>query len=272
MNPEETIREAAEETLQPRRPGQPGGVLPVERILQKLDSLLYQKKFEDAVRHLEYWLNEAESLGDRRGELSLLNEAVGLFRKLEREDRTFSYCEKALALAQQPEWENSITQGTTFLNVATAYKAFGHSAQALVLYERAKTIFEVETDPDLRRLGGLYNNMALALADEKEYDRARELFVQALDIMSRVEGGEPEIAVTCCNLADLVQASRGWEQGQEEIRAWLNRAMENLRQAPTRDGYYAFVCEKCAPVFHFYDMENYERELKEQIERIHERT
>ena len=39
-----------------------------------------------------------------------------------------------------------------------------------------------------------------------------------------------------------------------------------------RDGYYAFVCEKCASVFGYYGRFFYEKELTERARRIYERT
>ena len=47
--------------------------------------------------------------------------------------------------------------------------------------------------------------------------------------------------------------------------------MMNTESLP-RDGYYAFVCEKCAPVFGYYGYFLTERELNRRAREIHERA
>ena len=39
-----------------------------------------------------------------------------------------------------------------------------------------------------------------------------------------------------------------------------------------RDGYYAFVCEKCAPAFEYYGYFLAAEDLKERAKRIYERA
>ena len=74
--------------------------------------------------------------------------------------------------------------------------------------------------------------------------------------MGHVENGELEQAITYLNMADAVEAqARVMPQDDEsatedEIERLLDTAFD-LLDTPTlpRDGYYAFVCEKCAPAF-----------------------
>ena len=48
------------------------------------------------------------------------------------------------------------------------------------------------------------------------------------------------------------------------------RTKELLENYTLRDGYYAFVCEKCASVFGYYGFFMYEKELHERSRRIYE--
>ena len=52
----------------------------------------------------------------------------------------------------------------------------------------------------------------------------------------------------------------------------FNKAMKILDDYENRDGYYAFVCEKCASVFGYYGHFFYEKELKERAKAIYERN
>jgi len=242
--------------------------IPVARVLDKLDGLLAHKDFSSAERHLDYWLEDARTVGDRRAMLAILNEQIGLFRKCGNKDRALEASEAALRLSDEVCTDGSVTLGTTLINAATAYKAFGLAERALPLYERAKIIYESHLKSDDGRLGGLYNNMALALTDLRRFSEAEELFYMALEVIERLNGGEAEMAVTYCNLADLHA-----EALDADIRPFLRRAYELLNTEGLRhDAYYAFICEKCAPSFGCYGYAQYEKELSERARLIYEGT
>jgi hypothetical protein len=66
---------------------------------------------------------------------------------------------------------------------------------------------------------------------------------------------------------------QGPEAGRARIRALVQQATVLLRdESIPRDGYYAFVCEKCAPVFGHYGYFAAETELKRRVKEIHERA
>lgn len=233
----------------------PGAVTPIPagRVLAKLDEHLGKNDYDAAERHLLYWVTEAERSGDLRGELTLVNEEIGLFRKKGMQAEALRAVKRALALLEALDLDGSIIMATTYINAATAYRAFDMAKKALPLYEDAKTIYEKNLEPGDRRLGGLYNNMALTVMELNDHARAETLFHMALAVMERVEGGEAECAVTYCNLADLAAAKYGMESGETEIGACLSKARELLdTESLPRDGYYAFICEKCAPTFGYY--------------------
>ena len=57
-------------------------MIPKERVLEKLDSLLRANDYPAAKRLLKYWLSEAEYERDFHGVLLMQNELMGLCRKL----------------------------------------------------------------------------------------------------------------------------------------------------------------------------------------------
>ena len=275
----------------------------IDRVIQKLDEHLNRNDLAAAERLLSYWRAEAEVSDDERARLTLLNEQTGLYRKLGKEKDCLAAVEAVLSFpevwaaaqgrdATQSENKEknskadfSISDATTLVNAATGLKAFGRAKEALPLYEAAKRIYEQaflprnaaengraeqSTDP---RLAGLYNNMALCLMDLGDFDRAEELFQKAMSVMALTDQGEAEMAVTCCNLADLYAKRSGLfgsmqeekipaaeeaigdpaEQAVKAIEGFMERAEALLDSAALKhDGHYAFVCEKCAPVFGCY--------------------
>lgn len=249
------------------------GFISIDRVLSKLDSYFSTNDYIGAQKHLEYWLSEAVSLGDVRNELTLCNELIGLSRKIGNKEQTFSYTERALNLVKALEIENSIGGATTYINVATAYKAFGEAKRALSLFETATDIYEKELPENDSRLGGLYNNFALALIDVADFDNAYNYYQKALSVMKNVDGGELESAITYLNIASAYEVQKGLLEADGDIFECLQKAEELLDvHKDSADGYYAFVCEKCASVFGYYGHFVYEKELLERARKIYERT
>lgn len=247
--------------------------IPLGRIIEKLDSYLNKNDYAAAERHLKYWLSEADSCHDMRGKLALFNEQIGLYRKTEKESECLTAIKNALSLADSMDMNESVTYGTTLINAATGYKAFGKAEDALPLYRKAQIIYEKALDLSDGRLGGLYNNMALTLTELKNFSEAEELFYKAIKVMEKQENGELEVAVSYLNIADLIAARDGLENGEKEIEKQLLKAEELLNtDGLPKDGYYAFVCEKCAPVFGYYGYFLTEQELNRRAREIYERT
>ena len=244
--------------------------IPLGRVLEKLDAYLGKNDYDGAERHLKYWLGEADADGDGRGAFALKNELMGLYRKVGKRDEALEFADAALELAEKLGIAESAAGGTAFVNAATVYKAFGMPEKSLELFERAREVYERELDGDDSRLGGLYNNMGLTLCDLRRFDEARELYSAALRVMEKAQYGEAERAITYLNLANLAEAQYGLEEASEEIGGLVERARELLEsEALPRNGYYAFVCEKCAPTFGYYGYFIYAKELRERAEKIY---
>ena len=87
------------------------------------------------------------------------------------------------------------------------------------------------------------------------------------------EHGEPEQAITLLNMADAAEAALGAEDAESRVAEYLDEAERLLdTESLPRNGYYAFVCEKYAPVFGHYGYFATEAELKRRAKEIHDRT
>ena len=259
--------------------GTPHGVteevraIPQKRIIEKMDEYMSRRDYAGAERHLLYWLEEAKLGRDLRGQLLLRNELTGHFRKTGDKENALQNAEEALRLVGDLDFTGTVSAGTTYTNAATAYHAFGEHQRALALFEQARAVYESRPDTDPALLGGLYNNMALCCAALKDFPRSFSFYEKAMAAMEQVPGGKLEQAITCLNMANAVEDQLGMEQGEPRIYELLDQALELLRdKAAPRNGYYAFVCEKCAPTFSYYGYFLAAEELKEQAEAIYERT
>ena len=246
--------------------------IPQQRVVQKLDEYMSRRDYDGAERHLLYWLEEAKRVRDLRGELLVHNELIGHYRKVSNGDAAFAHIDEALKLLDELDFEGSVSAGTTYVNSATACSAFGENERALALFERARAVYEANPDTRKHLLGGLYNNMALACQALGRYPEAFDLYEKAMTVMQDVAGGVLEQAITCLNMADAVAAQQGLEAGETRIFQLLDQAYELLHdESAPRDGYYAFVCEKCAPSFSYYGYFLAAEELQKTAEAIYER-
>lgn len=243
----------------------------INRIIEKLDGYLGKDDYSAAEKHLLYWLSEAENSGDFRAVLLMRNELMGLYRKLGKKEDALCCAEAALGIIDAEKLSDNIGAATTYLNTATVYKAFGMAEKSVPLFEKAKVIYETNLAPNDERFGGLYNNMALAFVDLKEFSRADELYRKALDVMENIDGGEPEAAITYLNMANAAEAEHGLENAESIITEYLEKAIELLDSSVSEtDGNYAFVCEKCASVFGYYGYFFYQKELERRSKKIYE--
>ncbi len=247
----------------------PLGFIPTDRIIRKVDSCFDKNDYEEAGRLLNYWRDEAVKLRDKGGELAMESELIGYYRKQnDRENGLFSVA-KALALTDELNQGDMASGATVFINCATAYKAFGMSEDAIPLYILAENIYKNVLPEGDCRFGGLYNNMALALVDLNEFEKAEASYFSALAVMGSIAGGEAESAVTYVNMAHMYE-----KQGKREK---ISECMKNARELLESDslehnGAYAFVLEKCAPSFGYFGEAELCEKMKREALRIYERS
>ena len=299
------------EITEPIRP------IPQRRVIEKMNEYMSRRDYAGAERHLLYWLAEAELGRDLDGMLVLRNEMVGHYRKTGQRDKAMESAEEALSLLAELGLSDAIIAGTTYVNIATACNAFGEYGRSLELFEKARAVYEGSEYVQPQLLGGLYNNMALTCAALGRYKEALSLYEKALAVMAEVPDGELEQAITFLNMADVLEAQLGPEEGESRIFALVERAQELLesksreilgpdwpltdegggsgpaasdgaeasedrdgadrdsalrgksREERARAGYFAFVCEKCAPTFDHYGYFLAAEALKETAERIY---
>lgn len=245
--------------------------IPVDRVINKLDSFFDRNDVQGAKRHLEYWLSEACQGNDDRGQLAVVNELLGLYRKMGLKDEAFKMIDMANKLIDELKMEDSLTAGTVNLNIATVYEAFDMPEKSLQGYEAALAVYKKYLSPNDKRFGGLYNNMALAMTSLKMYRQARETYITAIDIMKDVDNGQPETAISYLNLANLAQQEHGMQEAEDMITAYLTQAENYLYDEKNlKDGNYAFVCEKCAPTFRYYGWFLTANELEKRSKEIYE--
>ena len=247
----------------------PSGRIPIKRIIEKLDGFFDKNDMENAGKLLEYWQSEAGSLKDKEGELEIDSELIGFYRKTAQKEKGLAVSERALELIFALGLENSVSAATIVLNAATTFKAFGFAEKALPLYDRVFSVYKANLKTDDPLFGGFYNNKALALTDLGKFTEAEECYKKALDITKKISPANPDSAVTLVNMAHLYHA----ENNKDKITDCLFDAFGVLnREDSVKNGYYAFVCTKCAPSFAFFGYDVIEKQLLKRASEIYERN
>ena len=249
----------------------PKGEIPVRRIIEKLDAFYAKNDTAGAGEFLCRWEKEAVELRDKRGELSIVNELMGHYRKEGMRGEALDAAGRGEALVSELDLSDTVSGATVLLNAATVYKAFGMPEEAVRLYASASRVYRRDLGEFDIKLAGLCNNSALALCDLGRYDEAEELFAEAAAIMAAAPRGGCDEAATYVNMAHMYETRYGREDARVDecmSAAWQILDSENTE----RDSYYAFVSSKCAPSYeHFGDTEK-AKILKERSDAIYERA
>ena len=245
----------------------------IQDIIKALDDLLSKNDYKAGCDFLESCIIDAQKIDDGKILFTLYNECIGIYRKIGEKDKCYFYCNKALEITESLNLTENISGATTFINCATAFKAFGEAEKGVSFFEKAKSIYEEKLSPNDKRLAGLYNNFALTLTDLKHFDEAIALYEKAITVLKSYEEEQPETAISYLNMANTVEAKEGLENSCEKIDFLLDKATDILNKSQKENnGNYAFVCEKCASTFGYYGRFLYEAELKERARKIYERS
>lgn len=242
----------------------------VPGVIRELDGLYNAGREKEALPLLERWRDEARSRGDWRGELSMLSELLGYHRRDGDREKAMAAVNAALDLIRIHRMGATVSGATVLLNAATTLKCFGRARESLPIFEHVARVYRDNLDPGDYRFGGLYNNMGLSYADAEEPERAEQCFLLALQVIARCKDPGNELAVTCCNLAELLDKQ---DPEDPRIGEYMEKAWEHLND-PTlpRNGYHAFTVSKCIPCFDYFGYFLYVKELRERVEAIYAGT
>ncbi len=242
-------------------------VIPIARIIAKLDELFSTNDLDAVGKLLEYWEREARNLHDVRGLIEVLNEEIGYFRRTQNKERALSAVKEAFALLEENDMNRGESVGTLYLNGATTMKAFGLASDAMQYYAKAKEIYDQCLSPDDYKMAAYYNNVSSAYVDIGERDNAQNACYRAIEILERRGDCQGEIAVTLVNLAHLYYDA---DPCDERVYLSMERAWELLTDVKNEhDGNFAFLCSKCYPSFGYFGYFDYEQKLKALTEKIY---
>ena len=248
----------------------PSTTVPIRSVIEKIDALYAKNDLAQAEKVLSYWLSEAKELGDKRGELEIRSEQIGLYRKLNDAEKGLESVEEGMKILSELELKGTVSGATIALNAATTYKAFGFADKAMPIYKQVEEVYEQNLPADDPRFAGFYNNEALTLADLGRDVEAEIAFKKAISILTGQPNKENDIAVSYVNLAHLLEGKPGRE---DETYACVEKAIE-LLDTPglPQNGYHAFVIEKCLPSIEYFGYFMAKNRLEKRMKEIYARA
>lgn len=169
----------------------------IDIIQQQLDAL-YEESLDNAYA---YMMDIAIKAMNEDVLLFILNELIGYYRVTSQINEGEKVAQQLINILKLKGYEGTLQQATSYLNIATMYRAFGKFEQALALYQETEKIYLQLNQHDLR-LNAFYNNYSLLYMQQKEYRKAIDLACQALKIVEE-EKDYAKMAVSYSNLAQM---------------------------------------------------------------------
>ena len=249
---------------------EPTGSINVERFITSLDKCFLTNDLKKAQEIIDFWKNEAFTLNDERGRLSVVNEELGFYRRTGDQKKGLAAVNEALALIESLGIENNFSAADIYVNAATTLKCFKKPREATELYKKAEKLFSTREKHDFDYAAFL-NNYASALSDLESYDKAEKLYKKAISVLKETGGHDGEIAVTLINLAHLIfdRDSTAYEQTEKTLdEAWEYINSDNQK----RDANYAFILSKCAPSLRYFQREEQAVACEQVAEEIYSRN
>ena len=248
--------------------------IPQQRISAKLDELMSKGSYANAENLLKYWVAEARANGDNQGEFMVYNEMMGFYRKTGKQEEGYWAIDKAISMLDSLQYENTISGAKCYINARTVYTTFKQWDKALELFDKAAVFFKNNPDGNEFAQAGLYNNMALAYVGKGSYDEAYKLYDNALKLLEKADNSKLEMATTYLNKADALIAEKGINENTENtiVELMYNAQLCLDDEEVERDAYYAYVADKCYPIYEYFEWYQYADELKERIKSINERA
>ena len=242
----------------------------ITRFIDRLDSCFNRNDMRAARECIEYWENEARQNNDDRGLLTVLNEAVGYYRRSKKKTKALKAMEESLSLVEKLGLSDSLSGATIFINAATTLSFFGRVQEGLELYEKAEVCYQVNGGTQTYEYAALLNNKAATLNELKRYDEAETNWKNAIEILKKVGYHDGEIAISLVMLAHLTFDRD--DTAYEQVEALLDEAWDYINSDnQPKDGNYAYVLRKCAPSFDYFQRPMEAQALRDVAKEIYER-
>ena len=218
----------------------------INEIFGRLDKLFAENRISEVERYLTQALSEAEYDGDRETMQAIYNELISFHRSTGEYDKALSFCRQVIRLAEKMEIDDTVSYGTTLMNVANTNRAAGNLLEALAYFRQVRDIYQGQVSPYDILMATYYNNVAMLYQDLGDFDKAVDSFEQALAIIERHDKAGNEIAIIYVSLGEsLLRAGR-----LDEAKDRLAEAVRRYQLMGERGYHYSAALSAMAETFY----------------------
>ncbi|MGN0436346.1 MAG: DUF4037 domain-containing protein, partial [Wujia sp.] len=225
-------------------------------VFSRLDELIMQGRTDEVEEFLSEQYEIAKKNGDDNLALSILNEQIGFFRVTTQHEKALDTIDSIISLISDMKLTGTVEEGTSFLNIATAYRAMGKNHEAEEYYHKAEDIYRNVLEKNDYRMAGLYNNMSLMYQEQGKNEASVEYLQRALSIIAQIPGAEIETAVSHTNLGQAYCRMELWELAIEE----LDRAEKIFERINPNDTHFSGCA--CAKGYLYTKLKEYDRAVE----------
>lgn len=190
----------------------------IDKVLDELEQLFTLGQMNRIEDFLKEQIEIATKEKDGNACLTLLNELIGFYRVTTRFPEALQTIEEIQALLVQMDLQETTGAGTSWLNIATLYRAMGRFQDAAACYKKAEAIYEKQLEPDDYRMAGLYNNYSLYYQETDHYELAVSYQEKALAVICRLPDTLVQQAVSHTNLGQVYTKMRQWDKAAEHLK------------------------------------------------------
>ena len=255
----------------------------LDRVLYRFDDLMSKRQFSEAEDLLLYWKKELDDGHGHNNLFKILNELVGYYRKVANPTKGIIAIEELNRFIISNHLEQDFSASTGYINIATALSSFNKYQESINFFKKAKEIYEKHfdiyklisenenhiNDEFIEKYASLCNNMATTILNLGDLDTSIYYNKKALEYNTYLKDGDLNSAITCLNLANVIEKKEGLEKGEEEIMKLLNDTKDYLEKHNTEETqHYVYVMQKCVPAFDYYGFFYYANVLRKRIKDI----
>ena len=174
----------------------PSTTVPIRSVIEKIDALYAKNDLAQAEKVLSYWLSEAKELGDKRGELEIRSEQIGLYRKLNDAEKGLESVEEGMKILSELELKGTVS-GATIAALADV----GRDAEAEIAFKKAISILTGQPNKE-NDIAVSYVNLAHLLEGkpgrEDEMYACVEKAIELLDTPGLPQNGYHAFVIEKC--------------------------------------------------------------------------
>lgn len=172
----------------------------IDSIIAQLDKLFDEGKMDRIEPFLTENYTHALDEKEYGCALSILNELIGYYREMTMKQKAKETADKILDLLEKAGLLRTIEAGTSYVNIANAYRFLGLYEESENYYQKAESIYKELLDEDDMRMAGLYNNLSNLYSTVDNFALAAESLEKAKSIVEKHEECKIQLATTYTNL------------------------------------------------------------------------